>query len=73
MRTSNVLNVRIGAKIKKIREENKIKQEWLAMKVGLGKSEISRVENGKRGLSIKRLNKIAVVLNVELSYFFDQE
>lgn len=73
MELAHNLNKKIGVKIKKVREKNNIKQEWLARKVGSGKSEISRIENGKRSLSILKLNQIAQALNTPLSYFIEQD
>lgn len=72
MCTAQDFNKKVGARIKKIRKEKNIKQEWLALKVGLGKSEISRLENGKRAISLPILFGIASTLNTSPDYFLQE-
>lgn len=60
----------IGENIKKARKSKGIKQEWLALKVHVDKSEISRIESGKRIPSLTALIEIAKVLETEPGLLF---
>lgn len=64
---------RIGSKIRKIREEKRLKQEWLGKKVSLNKSEISRIENGKRNITLEKVYEIADALNIPPSSLFEPD
>lgn len=55
---------KIRANIRKHRLEKQLKQEYLGRQIGLCKSGISRLENGKRGTSINKLLILADVLEV---------
>jgi transcriptional regulator with XRE-family HTH domain len=48
MRTDSATLRKIGTRIRKERTARQIKQETLGKAVNLSKSEISRIENGKR-------------------------
>lgn len=56
----------IGMNIKKIREEKKISMSYLADKLKISKSTISRYESGKREPNLETLNKIAKALGVPI-------
>jgi len=62
----------IGKKIRDARRSLQMKQSTLAKTVGLSKSEISRIENGKRETGIFKLIEISKALNVEMKYFFHE-
>ena len=62
---------KIGANIRKARTEKNIKQETLGKRIHLSKSEISRIENGKRGTCLVILKKIAVEIGVTASSLLD--
>lgn len=64
---------KIGANIRKARIEKNIKQEGLAKKVHLSKSEISRIENGKREAKLVILNKIAAEIGVTASSLLEDQ
>jgi transcriptional regulator with XRE-family HTH domain len=57
----------IGMKIKKWRSFKDFKQESFAKEIGISRIMLSRYENGRSKVSIVQLQKIAVVLDVELS------
>lgn len=63
---------KIGANIRRHRQAKQIKQEYLAIKVGLCKSAISRLENGLRDTSLKRLLKVAEILEIDPVKLFDE-
>ena len=64
---------KVGASIRKERTAKFIKQETLAKKVGLSKSEISRIENGKREIKIDMIRKIAFAIGIPSSSLYDHE
>lgn len=57
----------IGENIKKIREEKKMSMSYLADKLKISKSTISRYESGQREPNIETLNKIAKALDVTIN------
>jgi transcriptional regulator with XRE-family HTH domain len=61
---------RLGLKIKQIRNEIGISQEELAFRCDLHRTYISSVELGKRNVSIRNIEKIALALNVEIIELF---
>jgi transcriptional regulator with XRE-family HTH domain len=61
--------LKIGHNIKRLREKEKMSQEALAFKAELDRTYISSVENGKRNLSIKTLERLSIALNVEIHFF----
>lgn len=61
----------IGRKICEIRKSKKFTQEELAWKTGLSRNFIALLEKGKKKPSIETLRKIAEVLNVKVSIFFE--
>lgn len=67
------LEKNIGNKIKRLRQFLNMSQDELAQKIGYSKSFISKIENGNISVAIATLSKIAKVLGVELSWFFEEE
>ncbi len=63
----------IGKKIKKLRLEKGLTLQELSEKTGLSKGLISQIENEQVSPPISTLMKIANGLNVEISYFFEQD
>lgn len=58
----------IGNRIKKLRKESKIKQETLAQAAGIAAGFLSEVENGKKGVSMEVLGKLADYFDVSTDY-----
>lgn len=67
------VTVRIGSRIKEIRNSKGISQEALAFIADLDRTYINSVENGKRNISIVNIEKIAVALDVSLKEFFNHK
>ena len=68
------LQVKIGKRIKALREERKLKQEDLAWQSNLDRSYMNHIENGKRNLTVSSLEKIVKDgLKMTLSDFFNHE
>ena len=70
MEMPNITLKTIGANIRKHRQSKQFKQEWLAKKARLSVSEISRLENGRRDTTIKKLLDIADALKTHPADFF---
>lgn len=64
---------KFGEKIKHLREERNLSQEELAKLLGMHRTYISQVENGKRNIRLVNIGKIALALNVRLKDLFDFE
>ena len=60
--------------IKKYRKAQKLTQEELAFYTNLSNEFIRRIEssNGKRGVSLKTLYKISIVLETSIDKFFEE-
>ncbi len=65
------VKLKIGQRIKELREEATMSQKDLAYTADLDRSYIASVENGQRNISIVNIEKIAVALNVTLKIFFN--
>jgi len=62
---------KIGARIKELREQNKLSQKDLAYSADLDRSYIASVENGQRNISIVNIEKVSIALGVSLKEFFN--
>lgn len=67
------LFIRIGDKIKEIREVRGISQQDLAAVCNFEKSNMSRIEAGRTNLTVKSAYKISQALEVQLIELFDVE
>ena len=65
------VKVKIGQRIKKLRETATMSQKDLSYSADLDRSYIASVENGQRNISIVNLEKIAIALGVTLKDFFN--
>ena len=63
-------NFELGAAIKEIRESRLITQQELAVELGITVNFLSQVENGRRGVSPRNMEKIAEALEVPQSFLF---
>lgn len=66
----NSLHIRIGKKIKEIRESKGISQQVLAAKCNFEKSNMSRLEAGKVNSTISTLQKVSNALEVDIVELF---
>lgn len=57
----------LGKNIKKFRKNAELTQEQLASKIRTSSTYVGYIEQGKRNPSLKTLDKIARVLNTEMS------
>ncbi len=56
----------IGTKIKKVREDQNLTQEYVAHKLGISQESYSRIESNKASLTIDRLEKIAELFKMNV-------
>lgn len=65
------IKLKIGQRIKILREKANMAQKDLAFTADLDRSYIASIENGQRNVSIVNIEKIAAALGVSLKSFFD--
>lgn len=66
-------SVKIGERVRKIRNERGLTLQDVANFTGFSKALISQIENNVVMPPINTLSKIANVLNVKMTYFFEDE
>jgi transcriptional regulator with XRE-family HTH domain len=66
----NSLHIKIGKKIKEIRELKGISQQDLAAKCNFEKSNMSRLEAGKVNSTISTLQKVSNALEIDIVELF---
>lgn len=66
-----MITEKVGQRIKYLRTEIGISQEKLALKAEIDRTYLAGVENGKRNLSIKSLEKIVNALSISFHDFFE--
>ncbi|MDR2697629.1 MAG: helix-turn-helix domain-containing protein [Holophagales bacterium] len=66
MRNDSEILRRIGLRIKELRLEKGISQEYLAGKSGVDRTFIGGLERGKRNVSVLTLCEIAHALQIEI-------
>lgn len=63
----------LGRRISAARQEVGLSQAYLAEKIGIERSALSRIEAGKRGVDSLELYRLAEVLGKNLSYFVEPQ
>jgi transcriptional regulator with XRE-family HTH domain len=61
----------IGNNIKQIRELKKYSQEYVAQELGISQSSYARIENGTVIPRIDRLQRIAEILEIDVSFLLN--
>ena len=61
------INQAIGKRIRTIRIQQGLKQELIADRLNVSPSAYSKMEQGKTNLSVKRIERIAEILEVPLA------
>ena len=59
----------LAYKFKELRKKKHLTQQQLAERAGIGKEQISKIENGKFNLTLSSMNKIAGALGVKLNFY----
>lgn len=63
----------IGRRIKTVRIEKQLTQEYIANRVGVNVSHISNIENGKTKVSLTSLVLICNALEITVDYILENE
>lgn len=66
------IRMRVGMRIKELRNNLKLSQEQLGFKAELDRTYITSVEAGKRNISVIALEKIIGALKSDFSTFFEK-
>jgi transcriptional regulator with XRE-family HTH domain len=67
------IKLKIGRRIKELREQKKMAQKDLAYTADLDRSYIASIENGQRNVSIVNIEKICNALETTIITFFNSE
>lgn len=65
------VDAHVGQRLRLLRKERGLSQTALAARVGVTFQQIQKYETGKNRLSASRLYRLASVLGVDVSAFFD--
>jgi transcriptional regulator with XRE-family HTH domain len=63
--------VRIGRRIRLLRTERGWTQTMLADHAGMTREHLSELENGKKEIGARTLDRVADALDVKLTHFFE--
>ena len=64
--------VRLGKRVRKLRQERGWTQDYLAVHTGLGRPFISTIESGKKEPCLRSLEILATAFGLSLSQFFSR-
>ncbi|MCB0744689.1 MAG: helix-turn-helix transcriptional regulator [Ignavibacteriae bacterium] len=67
------VKIKLGKRIKELRDVANMSQKDLSYAADLDRSYIASVENGQRNVSIVNIEKIANALNITLKKFFEND
>ena len=70
-RTPDPLDIMVGAKIRIFRNHRGMSQGELAGKIGVTFQQVQKYEKGANRIGASRLQQIAHILQVPVSFFFD--
>ena len=65
------IKVKVGQRIKELRNEIGISQEALANRAEIDRTYVTDVENGRRNISIENLEKLVNALEIPFKDFFN--
>lgn len=66
--TRNDDRIRIGQRIRQMREENRMEAQELAKRTGIDAANICRIENGRYSVGLDILSKIAAALGKKVDF-----
>jgi len=67
------IKVKVGQRIKQLRNELGISQEALGLKADVDRTYVTDVENGRRNVSVEILDRLIKALGVSISEFFNSK
>lgn len=59
-----------GERMRELRKEQNLSQEKFALKIGMDRTYLASVENGKRNISIENIEKIIKGFGITFKEFF---
>ena len=65
-----MINKIFGERVRAIRKKQNLSQEKFALKIGMDRTYLASVENGKRNISLENIKKIADGFGITLEEFF---
>lgn len=65
------INIKIGDRIRELRKDKGLSQEALANIAEVDRTYMTKVETGKRNVTVKILDKIIVALGTDFTTFFN--
>jgi len=65
--------IKLGGRIRQLREEQGLSQESVALASGLDRSYFGGVERGEHNVAVINLEKIAVALDIKIVDLFDRK
>lgn len=68
----NEIRIKFGRTLRRLRKRQGVSQEVFADKCNLHRTYISDIERGERNISLENIEKIAGVLNIQLSELFKE-
>lgn len=68
-----IMNFEFGEKVKQLRKRRDLKQDDLAKALNLSRGQIANLENGRRNLSLRQIEKLCKFFNVDMTYFIMAE
>src|SRR6476469_6209872 len=69
--TTNPIDVRVGARLRLRRNMLGLSQERLGEAIGLTFQQVQKYERGANRIAASRLHELSRVLNIPVSFFFD--
>ncbi|HEY9168925.1 MAG TPA: helix-turn-helix transcriptional regulator [Lutibacter sp.] len=67
------INIKIGDRIRELRKEIGLSQEALANIAEVDRTYMTKVETGKRNVTVKILEKIIIALDTDFMTFFNDK
>jgi transcriptional regulator with XRE-family HTH domain len=67
-----IIERQIGKRIKQLRESKDLTQEKLAWDADVNRTYMNHVENGRKNISVRSLEKIIKALETDFSTFFKE-
>lgn len=69
---ANLIDIAIGAQIRKRRRILGMSQTDLATKIGISFQQIQKYEKGSNQIAASRLLELASIMNVTINYFYEE-
>ncbi len=63
--------MRFGLRLKELRAERMISQDFFAHSIGMSRAYYAEVEIGKRNISLDNINRIAMGFNISIAELFN--